>query len=49
MNILGGHRWPNSVAIDRETLAEIIATETDGSFGETDDTPVVASDWKPWP
>jgi hypothetical protein len=45
VNILGGHGWSNSVAVDRETLAEIIATEIDGS-GETD-MPVVASDWKP--
>ena len=44
VNILGGDR---SVAIDRETLAEIIATEIDGfESGETD-IPVVASDWKP--
>ena len=37
----------NSVVIDRETLAEIIATEINGfKSGETD-MPVVASDWKP--
>jgi hypothetical protein len=47
VNILGGQRWSNSVAIDRETLAEIINTETNGfESGETD-IPVVASDWKP--
>jgi hypothetical protein len=45
VNILGGDRWSNSVAL--ETLAEIIATEIDGfESGETD-IPVVASDWKP--
>jgi hypothetical protein len=45
VNILGVHRWSNSVAVDREALAGIIATEIDG-FGETV-MPVVASDWKP--
>jgi hypothetical protein len=30
INILGGHRWSNSVAVDPETLAEIIATEIRG-------------------
>jgi|SRR5215472_8932532 len=29
VNILGGQGWSNSVAIDRETLAKIIATEID--------------------
>jgi hypothetical protein len=44
VNILGGYR---SGTIDRETLAEIVATEIDGfESGETD-MPVVASDWKP--
>lgn len=30
LNMLGGHRWSNSVAIDRETLAEIVRTEIGG-------------------
>jgi hypothetical protein len=47
VNILGGDRCSSIGAVDRETLAEIIATEIDGfESGETD-IPVVASDWKP--
>jgi hypothetical protein len=30
LNLVGGHRWSMAIAVDRETLAEIISTEIGG-------------------
>lgn len=30
LNVVGGRRWSNAIAVDRETLAEIIETELGG-------------------